>query len=183
LDIKEYGMNTNAARAYGDQQVNTASPAQMVYMLYNKTISLLQEAIKAIEANDIQARCNANCKAMEVIAHLSGTLDLEQGGEIASNLRELYRFSTVHLMKVDRNNDAQAAQDVIGLLTPMRDSWAILARRGADELRQAVQDAKNGNLEQQDMSQNTVENGDDAPKNTSSENPETPRPSGISISA
>jgi len=176
-------MNTNAARAYGDQQVNTASPAQMVYMLYNKTISSLQEAIKAIESNDIQARCNANCRAMEIIAHLSGTLDLEQGGEIASNLRELYRFSTVHLMKVDRNNDKQAAQDVIGLLTPMRDSWAILARKSADELRQAVQGAKDGNADQQDMSQSapadTEKNGDTAETGTK----EQPRPSGISISA
>lgn len=176
-------MNTNAARAYGDQQVNTASPAQMVYMLYNKAISVLQEAIKAIENNDIQARCDANCRAMEIIAHLSGTLDLEQGGEIARNLQGIYRFSTVHLMKVDRHNDKQAALDVIGLLTPMRDSWAVLARKSNDELRQAVQAAKNGNLEQQDMSQNIVDNGNDAPKDTSSETPETPRSSGISISA
>ncbi|AUG51990.1 flagellar export chaperone FliS [Thalassospira marina] len=182
-------MNTNAARAYGDQQVNTASPAQMVYMLYNKAISVLQEAIKAIEANDIEARCNANGRAMEIIAHLSGTLDLEQGGEIARNLQEIYRFSMVHLMKVDRNNDAQAAQDVIGLLTPMRDSWAILARRSTDELRQAVQGAKDGNLEQQDLSQAaaapTSEQSEGAPRSSASEDEpkQPPRPSGISISA
>lgn len=181
-------MNTNAARAYGDQQVNTASPAQMVYMLYNKAISVLQEAIKAIEVNDIEARCNANGRAMEIIAHLSGTLDLEQGGEIARNLQEIYRFSMVHLMKVDRNNDAQAAQDVIGLLTPMRDSWAILANRSTNELRQAVQSAKDGNLEQQDLSQAAApasEQSEGAARSSASEDEhkQPPRPSGISISA
>ncbi|WP_114088988.1 flagellar export chaperone FliS [Thalassospira profundimaris] len=180
-------MNTNAARAYGDQQVNTASPAQMVYMLYNKAISVLQEAIKAIEENDIQTRCNANCRAMEIIAHLQGTLDLDQGGEIARNLQEIYRFSLVHLMKVDRHNDAQAAQDVIGLLTPMRDSWAILARRGGDELRQAMQNAKDGNPEQQDLSPEATQTDGEAagnkPAASESEDQKPPRPSGISISA
>ena len=180
-------MTTNAARAYGDQQVNTSSPAQMVYMLYNKAVSVLQEAVKAIEENDIQARCNANCRAMEIIAHLQGTLDLDQGGEIARNLHEIYRFSLVHLMKVDRNNDPQAARDVIGLLTPMRDSWAILAQRSSDELRQAMQNAKDGNPEQQDLSADATQ-GEGAPRGATSASSESdenkpPRPSGISISA
>lgn len=131
-------MNEHAAHTYKQQQVNTASPAKMVYMLFEKTLSRLQEAQNAIERNDIQARCNANCSAQELIAHLSGTLDMEQGGEIAANLERLYTHCMIRLMDVDRHNDPEAAEEVIKLLTPLRDSWAELADKSEGELRQAI---------------------------------------------
>jgi flagellar protein FliS len=131
-------MNEHAAHTYKQQQVNTASPAKMVFMLYEKVLSRLQEAQHAIERNDIQGRCNANCSAQELIAHLSSTLDMEQGGEIAANLERLYTHCMLRLMDVDRKNDPNAAAEVIKLLTPLRDSWAELSEKSEGELRQAV---------------------------------------------
>lgn len=131
-------MKEHAAHIYRNQQVNTASPAKMVFMLYEKTLSCLQEALRAIDARDIQSRCNANCRALDLIAHLSNTLDMDQGGEIATNLERLYTHCMLRLMDVDRHNDPQAALDVIKLLTPLRDSWATLAERSENEMRQAI---------------------------------------------
>ncbi|MFC4235355.1 flagellar export chaperone FliS [Thalassospira xianhensis] len=131
-------MKEHAAHIYRNQQVNTASPAKMVFMLYEKTLSCLQEALRAIDARDIQSRCNANCRALDLIAHLSNTLDMDQGGEIATNLERLYTHCMLRLMDVDRHNDPQAAHDVIKLLTPLRDSWATLAERSENEMRQAI---------------------------------------------
>lgn len=135
-------MNEHAAQTYKQQQVNTATPAKMVFMLFEKTLSRLQEAQHAIERNDIQARCNANCSAQELLAHLSNTLDTEQGGEIATNLEQIYAHCLLRLMDVDRYNDAQAAAEVAYLLKPLRDSWAELAEKSDGELRQAVMSAQ-----------------------------------------
>ena len=165
-------MNQNAALLYGAQQVNTASPAKMVHMLYDRTISFLYEAVQAIEAGNIQGRCNANCRAIELLSHLSNTLDMDSGGQIAANLEELYHFSMMHLMKVDRNNDPQAARDVIELLTPLRDSWAQLADRGTDAMRREVQNAQNG-------TQSAPVPGNSGNEGTTA----APMPSGVSISA
>lgn len=137
-------MNEHAAHTYKQQQVNTASPAKMVFMLYEKILSRLQEAQNAIERKDIQARCDANCNAMELIAHLSKTLDMEQGGEIAANLEKLYTHCLIRLMDVDRLNDRDAAAEVIGLLKPIRDSWATLSEKGEGELRQAIMTVQQG---------------------------------------
>ena len=167
-------MNEYAAHTYRQQQVNTASPAKMVYMLYDKTLSRLQEAQNAIERKDIQGRCNANCSAQELIAHLSNTLDMDQGGEISANLERLYTHCLVRLMDVDRHNDTTAAQEVIDLLTPLRDSWAALAEKGESELRQAIMTAQHNRPEPSATNIKRV-----------SEDPESaPRkPSGLSISA
>jgi flagellar secretion chaperone FliS len=131
-------MNDRASRHYQTQQIMTASPAMLVFMLYDKAIVCLKEAIRAVEAGDIEVRCKANGRAMEIVAHLRGTLDRQKGGEIAANLDRLYGFILALLPKVDFNNDAGTAQTAIDLLTPMRESWRTLAARGDAPLKEAA---------------------------------------------
>jgi len=120
-------VDSNIAK-YRTQQVMTASPAQLVYMLYDRTISSLKEAIAAIEAGDIETRWRANNRAIEIINHLWSTLDLKSGGEIARNLDRLYPFMTMRLVQVDLRNNPVPAREVIALLEPLRDAWRELAQ-------------------------------------------------------
>ena len=135
-------MVDNAALIYGQQQINTASPAKMVFMLCEKVIASLKEAMRAIDSGDIVARCNANCKAQEILAHLCETLDMEQGRQIAENLEAVYLFAMVHLIDVDAKNDPKPAQDVIDLMRPLAASWRELAERSALELAAEMEQAR-----------------------------------------
>ncbi len=60
------------------------------------------------------------------------TLDLEKGGEIASNLEALYGYMLLRLPDVDVKNDVRVAEEVIELLEPLRGSWSELARTSGD---------------------------------------------------
>ena len=60
------------------------------------------------------------------------TLDLEKGGEVASNLEALYGYMLLRLPDVDVNNDVRVAEEVIELLEPLRGSWSELARTSGD---------------------------------------------------
>jgi flagellar protein FliS len=113
---------------YRTQQVMTASPAQLVYMLYDRAIASLKEAIAAIEAGEIEARWRANNRAIDIINHLWSTLDMNAGGEIARNLDKLYPFMTMRLVQVDIRNSPAPAREVIALLEPLRDAWRELAQ-------------------------------------------------------
>jgi flagellar secretion chaperone FliS len=131
-------MNEQASKRYQTQQIMTASPAMLVFMLLDKAIVCLKEAIRAIEARDFENRWKANARAMEIISHLKSTLDHEKGGAIARNLEQLYTFMLALLPKVDFANDAAAARSVIDLLTPFRESWKELATRNSAQLQEAV---------------------------------------------
>lgn len=120
-------MDRQAAQTYRTQQIMTASPAQLVALLYGRAISSLNEAIRAIETGDIEGRWRANARAQEIIAHLLMTLDRQKGGEVAENLRKLFSFMLSRLPQVDFRNDATTAREVIGLLEPLQKSWAELA--------------------------------------------------------
>ncbi len=123
---------TRAPETSGTQQVMTADPVTPVSMLYDKAVLSLKAAVQAIHRNEIEARWQNNNKAVESINHLFMTLDLEKGGEIASNLEALYAYMLQRLLDVDLKNDARAAEEVIDLLEPVRASWRELAGSGAD---------------------------------------------------
>jgi flagellar protein FliS len=131
-------MPSNASRQYQTQQIMTASPAMLVFMLFEKAIGSLKEAIKAIENQEIEARWRANGRAMEIISHLQMTLDMQKGGEVAANLDRLYSYMLTRLPKVDIRNDAVAAGEVIGLLEPLRESWRELAKQGEQPAKDAA---------------------------------------------
>lgn len=123
-------MDANAAaHAYRHQEVSDASPVRAVAILYDRAIESLHRAVRAIEDNDVEGRRVANEKAAKIIGAMGGCLDFDNGGEIADNLGRLYRFMLLRLMQVDLRNDAQPAREVIGLLEPLRQSWAALADR------------------------------------------------------
>jgi flagellar protein FliS len=121
-------VTDTASQHYRNQELMTASPARLVVMLYDRAIQSLNEAIKAIEDGDIQRRWKANKNANEIITHLAMTLNFEEGGQIALNLNDLYRFMLSTLVNVDVRNDPQAARDVIKLIEPLRASWDQLAK-------------------------------------------------------
>jgi flagellar protein FliS len=124
-------VTDTASQHYRNQELMTASPARLVVMLYDRAIQSLNEAIKAIETGDIERRWKANKNASEIITHLAMTLNFDEGGQIALNLNDLYRFMLTTLVNVDVRNDPQAARDVIKLIEPLRASWDQLAK-GAD---------------------------------------------------
>lgn len=123
-------MSSKASQTYRSHQINTASPAMLVAMLYDRAITSLRAAIRAIEEGQIETRWKSNKKAVDIISHLWMTLDIDRGGEIAANLDQIYRYAMTHLVKVDVENDPQPARDVIGLLEPLHESWKELADRG-----------------------------------------------------
>ncbi|MFQ5773250.1 MAG: flagellar export chaperone FliS [Kiloniellaceae bacterium] len=115
-------------QTYGTQQVMTSDPVTLVALLYDKAVLSLKAAVKAIRDNQIENRWRANNRAVEIIKHLLMTLDMEKGGEIASNLEAIYAYILRRLVDVDVNNDSRAAEEAIALLEPLRASWTELAR-------------------------------------------------------
>ena len=120
-------MDRNVSK-YVTQQVMTAAPAQLVFLLYEKAIMSLHDACNAIDTGEVEIRWRANNRAIEIVSHLWSTLDMENGGNISKNLGELFPYMITRLADVDVNNDRASAEEVIGLLEPLRDSWRDLAR-------------------------------------------------------
>ena len=70
-------------------------------------------------------------RATAIIMELNATLDMERGGEIASNLRSLYFFLHRHLIDASREGSGDKVRQAITLVADLRDAFAEAAKKAA----------------------------------------------------
>lgn len=123
-------MNPYAApNAYRENAVMTASPAQLVVMLYDGAARFLKQAeVIATEGAWADAGERLN-RADLIIDELLMTLDAERGGDIATQLQAIYVFCKRLLIDARLEQDVERIRRAAQLLAELRESWAELARR------------------------------------------------------
>jgi flagellar secretion chaperone FliS len=122
-------MSTYAAapNAYRQSSVLTASPGQLVVMLYDGANRfLLQSAVAMREGRPGPAGERLR-RAEAIIDELLQTLNMDAGGEVAVSLQRLYIFFKDHLRTARREQDADKVDDVARMMRDLRASWAQLA--------------------------------------------------------
>ena len=116
-----------AAQQYKTTQVQTANPADLVVMMYDGAIRFIRQGISAIESANLEEAHRSLVRAQDIVAELDRALD-PQAGEIATNLAQLYDYMHRRLVEANVRKDVAPLQEVIGLLTELRDAWAQIAR-------------------------------------------------------
>lgn len=117
---KAYQQDALEASIYG------ASPVGLIVMLYEGAISALRKAQSEIARNNYIGKGHFIGKSMEIINGLDNVLNLEKGGEVTANLRELYIYMKHRLGVANMKNDADILEEVITLLDELLDAWRQL---------------------------------------------------------
>ena len=120
-------QQTNAATAVMD-----ASPHQLTLLLLKAFLDKLAVAKGAMDRGDIVLRTESIRKALDIIFELKGTLDLEQGGEIAAQLDRLYEFSISTLIEANVSKDANKLEEVRGIINEIYEAWLEIAPARGD---------------------------------------------------
>jgi flagellar protein FliS len=108
---------------YQNNQVTTASPEQLLIMLYDGAIRFVRQAAEAMAAGERVRKLESISKALGIVSELANTLDHEVGGEIAENLDALYHFMIRELTQANLKNDAEKLRVVEDLLCGLRETW------------------------------------------------------------
>lgn len=112
------------AKAYVSTQVTTTTQGDLLIMLYDAAIKFLNQAKVEMDNRDYAKKGILISRAIDIIAELSSSLNKEKGGALASNLNAIYLFSTTQLAKANLRMDKSMIDEVIGLLTPIREAYA-----------------------------------------------------------
>ena len=124
---------SRGADVYRRTNVHTRSPLELVVMLYDGALQALGEARAAIAGSDVAGRTNAVSKALAILTELQGTLNMKDGGTIAEELDKLYAYAITRLVEVTTKKDAKAIDDIVRVLTPLRDGWSQIAQQAASQ--------------------------------------------------
>jgi flagellar protein FliS len=118
----------HAVRSHG--QVSDASPARLVQVMFEHILSNLASAqgcMERIRDNvpyaDVVAKGKAMGKAVRLIGQLDASLNMEQGGQIAENLHNLYLYMLGRLTTANLHNDAQIVIEVSNLVRKIKTGW------------------------------------------------------------
>lgn len=118
-------MNPYAAqsKAYKESAVLTATPEQLVVMLYDGAARFLRQAEAALQE---QAWPQANeriTRGEAIIDELLATLNMD-AGELAERLQGIYVFCKRCLIEARLQRDPQQVAHVIRLMGELREAWA-----------------------------------------------------------
>ncbi|KKK75783.1 hypothetical protein LCGC14_2870250, partial [marine sediment metagenome] len=94
-------------KSYKETKIKTANQGKLIVMLYDGAIKFMRLAIRELEAGNYEEKGRYINKALDIINELNVILDTEAGGEIASNLRQLYVFTTKQLSQANVKRDPQ----------------------------------------------------------------------------
>lgn len=108
---------------YQNNQVTTASPEQLLIMLYDGAIRFVRQAQEAMAAGERTGKLESISKALGIVSELANTLNHEIGGEIAENLDALYHFMIRELTQANLKNDPEKLKVVHDLLSGLRETW------------------------------------------------------------
>ncbi|MGY1741592.1 MULTISPECIES: flagellar export chaperone FliS [unclassified Blastococcus] len=116
-------MTTAALRArYLGDSVSTASPQQLLVMLYDRLALDLERAATALTDGD-RAAANEQLKhAQDIVFELRASLqvDVWEGGP---RLASLYTWLLGELMQANTKGDLRRVGDCRRVVEPLRDAW------------------------------------------------------------
>lgn len=113
----------DARSSYREADVRGASPVRLVVLLYGQMILDLTRAVQALERNDIEHRTREINHAITVIGFLQGTLNMEQGGQVADNLLRFYHTLRTALLEAQALASKKILGDQIACLLEVREAW------------------------------------------------------------
>lgn len=117
------------ARAYQAQSILTASPGQLVLLMYDGALRFMAQARAAFsEPEDTPRRLEkintALLRAQAILGELRSNLDFTSGGEVAVNLDRLYDYYLRRLFECNLRKNEIPLIEVEGLVRELRDGWS-----------------------------------------------------------
>ena len=117
----------DAKRAYTESSILTAPPERLVVMLYDGAIRFLGQAAVAMRADNSRVFLDRVQRGEAIIKELNLSLYMREGGEVSERLRAIYQFCDLHLTSATMERDPGKIDDVIKLLSELRDAWQQIA--------------------------------------------------------
>jgi flagellar protein FliS len=109
---------------YFEQMVLSASPVELIRLLYQKAISSTRNAREHLRCGRIPERCSAINNAYMVLGELTRSLKEEAAPELAKRLGTLYTYMQGRLIEANQKQQDEPLAEVLGLLITLAEPWS-----------------------------------------------------------
>jgi flagellar protein FliS len=132
--------------AYQEAAVRNAGAIELVIILYDVLARDLHQAIAAMESGNIEGRSAKLKHGFLALQQLEGSLNLDEGGELATSMSRFYSMLRSQMIKAQVQQDEEILRELVQLLFIVREAWAELnSRLAASPAVPAAQAASSAN--------------------------------------
>ena len=121
-------MLRSPLQSYKTISLETAPRGQLVLMLFDGAIKFLERAKLGFGIEDPvemnETVHNNITRAQDIINELNSTLNMDQGGEVAVVLRDLYVYLDNRLFESNIRKELEGVQEVIDRLSTVQAGWS-----------------------------------------------------------
>lgn len=136
-----------AHMTYRRMQTATATPGELISLLYDALLRNLSRAEHGLEAHDLDEAHAAMLRAQDIVLELISSLDTDGEGEVgalARQLAPLYEYLYRRLLDASIHKQTAPLAEVRRLVEPVREAWM-------HALDQLAQDAAAARLSREDV--------------------------------
>lgn len=108
-------------------RVESASPYQLISLMYSGLLSSLADLRQALENKDLEAKSRSLTKAIGILNGLRDNLDTSVDSEIPYNVGRLYDYMIRRLLDAGRELDESAVAEVTELVLTIKSGWDGIA--------------------------------------------------------
>ncbi|MDO8585748.1 MAG: flagellar export chaperone FliS [Armatimonadota bacterium] len=109
---------------YQENQLNTVTPGRLLVMAFDAAIKFAHTAAEKMKAGKLDEQSANIAKVQSILLELISSLDVNQDKQLAGNLYGLYGYMFDRLTRANIRDDLAALEEVTGMLTEMRATWA-----------------------------------------------------------
>ena len=112
------------ARVGVESGVMSASPHQLIVMLFDGVQAAIRTARLHMQAGNVAEKGKAISKALDIVnMGLSAVLDHERGDELAGRLEQLYAYVSRLLLRANLHDDERSLDEAAALLEEIGSAW------------------------------------------------------------
>ena len=104
----------------------TASPEQLLLMLYDGAIRYTRQGVEGLEARDWEQAFTGFSRAQKVVLELINSLNYEVDRDLCTKMAGLYNFVYRQLVEACSERSVTAATEAIQILEYQRETWVLL---------------------------------------------------------
>jgi flagellar protein FliS len=120
--------NKQGFQAYQNNKYSTASPHRLITMLYEGVLRFTALGSRALHAKDYQLANESLKRSQDILYELIACLNMDDGGKIAANLRNLYMYAIDLIIKANIQKNADYLTEVIEMITEIKSSWEQIGK-------------------------------------------------------
>lgn len=113
----------NAYRSSHEVEILSSSPIELVRLLYKGALESVEKSRIFLATGKIRERSAVITKAGLILGELTASLDIERGGKLAADLRELYDYMQRRLVQANIDQADPPLAEVQSLITNLYDAW------------------------------------------------------------